>query len=109
MSFVQIAVARPVRGLFTYAVPDDMALEMGHAVQVPFGRQQVTGYVIETTDSTELKRTRPVSRLLDPAPVFDSGQLSFFQWIASYYLASLGEVIAGLEPEGSVRIIEMPS
>lgn len=98
MSFAQVAVARPVRGLFTYAVPPGMHLEMGHAVLVPFGRQNITGYVIEVTDATTVKNTKPVKRLVDPMPVFDAAQLRFFQWIARYYFAALGEVIATALP-----------
>ena len=93
-----MAVARPVRGLFTYAVPPNVELKMGHAVLVPFGRQNITGYVIEVAESTEVKKVKPIKRLLDPTPVFDAAQLQFFQWISRYYFAALGEVISTALP-----------
>jgi primosomal protein N' (replication factor Y) (superfamily II helicase) len=98
LSFVQVAVALPVHGGFTYAVPPELVLALGHVVQVRFGRQLVTGYVIALQDHTEFARTRPVSRLLDPEPAFDAEQLRFFEWIASYYLSGLGEVISTALP-----------
>lgn len=85
---------------------------MGHAVLVPFGRQQITGYVIDTATQTDVARTKRVTRLLDPKPVFDRDQLAFFQWIARYYLASLGEVISTALPsriKARIRRVYLPT
>ena len=98
MSFVEVAVARPVRQLFTYREPDGVTLVLGHVVQVPFGRQKVTGYVISKQDSTHLKSVKSVTRLIDPLPAFDAHQLKFFDWISKYYLSGLGEVISTALP-----------
>ena len=112
MSFAHVAVARPVRGLFTYSVPDGMTLQMGHPVLVPFGRQRITGYVIDVAETTDVKRTKPVHRLLDPTPVFDADQLRFFRWISAYYFAALGEVISTALPnriKAKVRRVYIPT
>ena len=112
MSFVEVAVARPVRGLFTYGVPAGLNLQMGHVVQVPFGRQQATGYVIRTAETTEVKRVKPVTRLIDSTPVFDAEQLRFFEWMSKYYLSGLGEVISTALPsryKAKIRRIYVPT
>ena len=112
MSFVAVAVARPVHGLFTYRQPEGVSLESGHVVQVPFGRQKVTGYVIEQQDTCALKNIKTVARLLDPVPAFDATQLRFFQWISEYYLSGLGEVISTALPSGykaKIRRVYMPT
>ena len=98
MSYVEVAVALPVHGSFTYAAPPQLDLKLGHVVQVPFGRQRVTGYVVGLTDKSEFARTKSVARLLDPEPVFDTTQLAFFRWISEYYLSGLGEVISTALP-----------
>ena len=99
MRRVEVAVALPVQGPFTYTVPDDMELELGHVVLVPFGSRRITGYVLGSGNAAvPAGKLRPVARLLDPTPVFDPDQLDFFRWIARYYLASLGEVIATALP-----------
>lgn len=105
-------MARPVRGLFTYEAPEALGLAKGHAVLVPFGRQQVTGYVIAVVQTTDVKRTKPVTRLLDPTPVFDDDQLRFFQWISAYYLSALGEVISTALPsniKAKIRRVYIPT
>ena len=98
MNFVEVAVDRPIRTLFTYRVPRGLQLKLGHVVQVPFGRQKLTGYVIRSTKESAFENTKSILRLLDPIPAFDETQLPFFEWIARYYLAGLGEVIATALP-----------
>ncbi len=98
---VQLALALPVRDSFTYAVPAGTELTLGHAVLAPFGRRRVTGYVVGPGDpAVPEARLKPVTRLLDPLPAFDADQLAFFRWIARYYQAGLGEVIATALPAG---------
>ena len=112
MSFVEVAVDRPVRTLFTYRVPEGLHLELGHVVQVPFGRQKLTGYVVRRTPESAYEKTKPILRLLDPIPAFDSTQLPFFEWIARYYLAGLGEVIATALPsriKARTRRVHIPT
>ncbi len=112
MSFVQVAVALPVHGSFTYSIPPELELGVGNVVQVDFGRQRVTGYVVGTLDQSDIKRIRPVRRLLDPEPAFDSTQLEFFRWIAGYYLAGLGEVISTALPsqiKARTRRVHVPT
>ncbi|MCK6504620.1 primosomal protein N' [Myxococcota bacterium] len=92
-------MALPLLETFTYRAPAGASLALGHAVQVPFGRRKVTGYVVGPGDPTvPEERLKEVDRLLDETPAFDADQLAFFQWIASYYLAGLGEVIATALP-----------
>ena len=108
MKFAEIAVALPVDGLYTYKIPSNLSIEIGHTVLVPFGRQKVTGYVVGLINETELTRIKSISRLLDPIPAFDAGILPFFKWIAKYYLSGLGEVISTALPKDykikSIRI-----
>ena len=99
MSFARVAVSLPVDGLYTYGVPDGLALEVGHVVVVPFGRQEVSAYVVELLETPDVAgQIKDISRLLDAEPAFDAQQLAFFQWVGRYYLAGLGEVIATALP-----------
>lgn len=94
--FAQVAIARPVEGPFTYAIPAWMTLQVGHVVLVPFGRTSETGYVIalsEDCGDIPPKKVKAVQRLVDPRVAFDARQLAFFEWTARYYLTPLGVVI----------------
>ena len=102
--FVRIAVALPLPEPFTYGLPEALVGEvrLGHVVLVPFGPRKVTGYVLATLAEPDCdpSRVRPILRLLDPEPAFDPTQLRFLEWMADYYLASLGETIATALPAG---------
>lgn len=100
---VEVAVAVPVDGPFTYSVPDDLAgrVEAGHRVLVPFGRRKVTGYVLGPAaappDGTKVKA---VAQVLDEAPIVPDGVLPLLRWTSEYYLHPLGEVIRTALPPG---------
>ncbi len=104
-AWAAVAVARPFPHPLTYAVPAWLAgveggLRVGHPVLVPLGPTSETGFVVDLPDDpgVDAAKVRPIARLLDPEPVFDARQLAFFQWIAGYYLAPLGLVIATAVP-----------
>ena len=88
-------MAVPVDGRFTYRVPRPLQgqLRLGHTLLVPFGNRRVTGYVLGPGQAVAGRKLKEVDRLLDPAPAFGPDQLVFFEWIARYYRAALGEVI----------------
>ena len=97
--YAELAIDRPLDGIFTYSIPDGMRLQIGHAVLVPFGRTKATGYVIGLRSTTDYPKTKRVDRILDPTPAFDKSMLPFFKWISDYYMSGLGEVISTALPK----------
>lgn len=93
---VDVAVPLPVFGSFTYIA--EREIPPGTPVVVPFGRREVSGWVVGK--GTEREELKPIVRELDEAPAFDAHQLALYRWIADYYLAPLGEVIATATPAG---------
>jgi primosomal protein N' (replication factor Y) len=96
--YARVAVALPVDGLFTYAIPEGMELMPGHGVVVPFGPRKITGTVIELIAEPDVENIKRIERLVDPAPALGPEQLAFLKWAAEYYLSGLGEVIATALP-----------
>ncbi len=94
--YARIAVARPLPEPLTYSVPALLEpVDVGTVVLVPLGRTGETGYVVEriAEPGFDPAKVKPISRVLDPIPVFTLDQLAFFRWIAKYYLCPLGMVI----------------
>ena len=52
---------------FDYAVPDEMRVEPGARVLVPFGKTETEGFVLKLTDTTDVppEKVRPVTRVMD--------------------------------------------
>jgi len=100
--FAEVAVALPVEGAFTYAIPEELRAEAspGRRVLVPFGRRIVTGYILGLLPSppADVANLKSIIDILDPAPLFDEKKLRFLKWVSSYYFAPLGEVLSLAHP-----------
>jgi len=105
MKFAEVILPLPLEGAFTYVVPDSLeaTVRVRCRVTVPFGQKRYyTAIVKEIHDfipetSYALKE---ILSVLDERPVVTEQQLAFWQWIASYYICSLGEVYNAALPSG---------
>ncbi len=101
---VEVAVGLPVFKTFHYRIPEKMrdSLQVGMRVLVPFKGRKVSGFTIELLDRSPKEveeKLREVEDVLDEAPLIDPKMLSFYRWVADYYIYPLGEVIkTGLPP-----------
>ena len=85
----------------------------GARVLVPLMRKQVRGIVLrehtEAVDETFASKIKPIAEICETAPVVSEEQLTFWQWISSYYMCTLGEVMAAALPSGlDNRLINPP-
>lgn len=83
--------------MFTYKITKAEAdfLQIGMRVAVPFGKTKIfTALVFEIhqTEPTAYK-AKEIHQILDDQPIITSKQLSHWQWIAEYYMCSLGDVL----------------
>lgn len=98
MVYLHVALPLPVFGAFTYS--SQIALPIGTEVVVPFGPRRINGWVVQAIPQPDVKDVKPIEQALD-RQAFDADQLAFYRWIADYYLAPLGEVIATATPSGA--------
>ena len=109
---LRVAVDAPVDGVFDYVLPvdwvGDVAWFAGRRVRVPFGHGERVGVVVErgTHEPTELK---PIVAFLDDAPLLGGDDLRLGAWLAAYYHAPLGEVLALMLPAGVRAGAALPS
>lgn len=101
---IQVILPLPIQGTFTYSVPDEAGIPVGigSRVLVQFGRKKYyTGIVagIDQTPPVEYE-VKEVMAVLDPEPALRYPQLKFWEWIADYYLCSVGEVMKAALPAG---------
>ncbi len=91
---VIVPVSLPV--LYTYAVPDTFFLQCvpGVRVVIPLGKSKLYSAIVRSVSDTcpENCEIKEILEVLDQKPVINAIQLKFWDWIASYYLCSLGEV-----------------
>lgn len=100
--FVDVILPIPIHKEFTYRVPFDMndAVIIGGRVIVPFGKSKLlTGIVtkIKEQGPTEYQ-AKYLEHFLDEHPIITGQQYKFWQWISSYYLAPIGDVMNAALP-----------
>lgn len=111
--FAEVILPLPIYSTFTYSIPADLSgdVGVGSRVLVQFGRRKFyTGIVASLHDDRpEDYEVKDISALLDSTPVIRYPQLRLWEWMASYYLCSPGEVYkaaipTGLKPESTTQV-----
>lgn len=99
-NFCEVILPLPVHGTFTYSMASHQeAVQVGSRVIVPFGKKKIyTGIVKELHNRKPEYASKELLDVLDKTPVVNDLQLLFFEWIASYYMCALGDVINAALP-----------
>ncbi|MEM9107488.1 MAG: primosomal protein N', partial [Pseudomonadota bacterium] len=89
---VPVLVPLPTPAPYSYAVPDEFAVQPGSVVQVPLGPRQVAGIVWDgATDAVDAKKLRPIEQVFDCPPIAQDMR-RFLDWVAAYTLSPPGLV-----------------
>jgi primosomal protein N' (replication factor Y) (superfamily II helicase) len=87
---------------YTYGVPLEMQneLQIGMRVEVQFGSKKIiSGIVLRLhNDKPEGYAIKPILSIIDNTAIVTPKHLQFWQWISSYYMATLGEVMQAVLP-----------
>lgn len=89
---IVLPLAQPA---YCFAIPEGMELHEGEAVAVQFGQRNFyTGIVWRLHDNPPpTKRIKPIDHKLYERPLLDKQQMRFWEWMADYYICSIGEVM----------------
>ena len=102
MSYADVILPVPLSGLFTYSVPEGMAVGIGMRVLVTFGRSKKYMGIVASLHNNKPQgyEVKPIAQLMDPEPIVTDNQLKLWQWIADYYMSPIGEVYKAALPSG---------
>ena len=102
MFYIDVILPIPLKQTFTYSVNKDEAgfLKQGHRVAVPFGKSKVyTAIVYQVhNQAPEGYKTKSIDQILDQTPIITPQQIKHWQWMASYYMCTLGEIVKAALP-----------
>ena len=114
MYFVEVILPLPLPKLYTYRINEDEAhfLQTGMRVAVSFGKSKVYTALVHKVHTNEpTYETKDIEYILDETPIVTLNQITHWQWIADYYMCTLGEVIKSALPSAflleSETIIEI--
>ncbi len=87
---------------FQYSIPEELqdAVMPGVRVDVPFGRRDMTGYVVETTDEAEIEpsRIRPIAGIHEGSVPIESQLIALAGWIRSNYGCTMNQALKTVLP-----------
>ncbi|MFT4224216.1 replication restart helicase PriA [Dysgonomonas sp.] len=117
MLYADVALPLPLQGLYTYSIPAEFqnSIKEGSRVIVQFGKKKFYTAIVfklqkQKTNNLPVKE---ITTLLEDFPIVTGSQLKFWEWIAMYYMCSLGDVYraalpSALKLESETKILLNP-
>ena len=100
--FIDVMVPLAVEGTFTYRVTaaEFDFIREGMRVAVPFGKRSVYTAIVKARhhQGPLVYQARDIVSIIDEKAVVTEKQIEFWEWIASYYMCTLGEVYKAALP-----------
>ena len=122
MHYVDVILPLPLEGTFTYSLPLSLVDKvcLGVRVLVPLGKSKTyTAMAVRVHEDAPEFKTRGILQVIDAEPVMLDRQMRLWQWIATYYMAALGDVFKAALPAGlkaeenyrpkTVRCVTLPA
>ncbi|WP_299107417.1 primosomal protein N' [uncultured Winogradskyella sp.] len=102
LHFIDVILPIPLQKAFTYHITEaeSQFLKPGMRVAVPFGKSKIYTalvYTIHQNPPTAYD-AKTIHQILDDSPVITKNQLKHWEWIANYYMCSIGEVLRAAMP-----------
>ena len=102
--FANVILPLPISGSFTYSVPSiyEDEIEVGSRVLVQFGKKNYYTGIVELVHNNQPSgyEVKEIMMVLDAKPIVRHPQLKLWNWLAEYYLCSVGEVYKAAVPSG---------
>ena len=101
--FAVVILPLPLEGTFTYRLPGTFAnlVQVGCRIIVPFGTTKFySAIVVRLHNIVPSYATKEAMELLDSSPIVTTAQLKLWEWIADYYLCTIGDVYKAALPSG---------
>lgn len=104
--FLDVILPIPLQKAFTYHITEAEAefLTVGMRVAVPFGKSKIyTALVYSIHNNPPVAyEAKTIHQILDEKPIVTEVQLKHWEWIASYYMCSIGEVMRAAMPNAFI-------
>ncbi len=102
--FIEVILPLPIKATFTYRVPYELndEISIGKRVVVQFGRKKIYSGIVRDVheNAPENYTAKYILGIIDDIPIVEEKDLQFWEWIAEYYMCTLGEVMNAALPSG---------
>ncbi|MBK7692523.1 MAG: hypothetical protein IPK62_01450 [Bacteroidetes bacterium] len=102
MKYADVILPLAVANTYTFGVPVELQskIQVGCRVEVQFGKRKIYSGIVQSVHNRkpELYEVKPIRSILDENPLVTEQQIQYWQWIASYYMCTIGEVMSAALP-----------
>jgi len=106
MYFIEVILPLSLPKTFTYNVSEAEFdyIKIGMRVAVPFGKNKIyTALVVDLhRNSPTLYEAKEIHQILDEKPIVNEFQIQHWNWIASYYMCTIGDVFRCAMPSAFI-------
>jgi len=81
--------AKNIDKTFSYKIPDNLNVQIGQRVLVPFGKQKLEGFVLKITNEIPEYQVKEIMSLIDENPVINEEMLDLGKYISKKTLCNL--------------------
>jgi len=102
MLFADVILPLTLERTYTFGVPLELqeSIKPGCRVEVQFGQRKIYSGIVKKLHSHKPEQyvVKPIRTLLDEEPIVTETQIKFWEWLASYYMCTEGEVMNAALP-----------
>ncbi len=96
--FAKIIIDQDAKALdrvFEYTIPDDIQVQVGERVMVPFGKRTLQGFIVDITDNCEYdaSKLKPISSKIENFAVIKPEMLKLMKYMAEKLHLKLASVL----------------
>ena len=100
--FADVLLPVPMRQVFTYRVPFELNDQIGAGLRVlvPFGKSKLLTGIVTNVHALvpQNYQAKYIDTILDQTPILSPKQMAFWDWVSSYYMAPIGDVMNAALP-----------
>ncbi len=104
--FLDVILPIPLKKAFTYHITEAEAafIKPGMRIAVPFGKNKIYTALAQKVHNNAPVAYEPktIHQILDESPIVTDRQIEHWNWIANYYMCSLGEVMRAAMPNAFI-------
>lgn len=101
MKYADIIIPLALNQTYTYSIPQQIELNLyiGQIVVVQFGKKRFYSGIVEKIHNQKPSyATKEIFSVLESKPILNPKNIEFWQWVSTYYMSNLGDVMSAAIP-----------
>ncbi|EGV43994.1 primosomal protein N' [Bizionia argentinensis JUB59] len=102
LHFIDVILPIPIENSFTYSITEAESefIKPGMRVSVPFGKRKIYTGIVQAIHNNQplIYDAKEIHQILDDTPIVTETQFQLWEWMSSYYMCAIGDVMRAALP-----------